>query len=87
VFSSGTLPAIRYIPVPEFIAVAGGLRNVALTSDIGPVHTECVKLAPRSLVIMFLACSCYTANVAINLVVKPLAASTFCRCWRFAASC
>ena len=40
-YSSGTLPAIRYIPVPEFLSVAGGLRSVALTSDIGPVHTEC----------------------------------------------
>ena len=63
VYSSGTLPAIRYIPVPEFIAVAGGLRNIALTSDIGPVHTECAN----NLAVKIPACSCHAGLVAADL--------------------
>ena len=70
VFSSGTLPAIQYIPVAEYIAVAGGLRSVALTSDIGPVHTECADADtyPEGMrpVCHVLGVSCRAAVVVVN---------------------
>ena len=42
IYSSGTPVLLRYIPVPEFLFVAAALRSVVLSSDIGPIHTECV---------------------------------------------
>ena len=44
VYSSGTLPVLRYIPVPEFLSIAAALHSVVLSSDIGPVHTQYVLL-------------------------------------------
>ena len=50
VFSSGTLPLLRYIPVSEYLRIVRAQHEVDLSSDIGPLHTKCLCTQQNSLI-------------------------------------